>query len=604
VKISIASGKGGTGKTTFSVNLAWALASAGHRVQLLDGDVEEPNAHLFVQPTFTEERDVKVRKPVWDAEKCTGCGICAKACTYNALAVVKGKVLIFNELCHACGVCSQVCPEGALREEPFVMGKVRMAPDCGAFFFADGLLNVGEASAPTVVKELKRSIDLEAISILDAAPGTGCPVVEAVDGADVAILVTEPTPFGLHDLQLAIGLTLKMGVPTGLVINRSDGHDPLIAEYAEAIGVPIVGRILFERKYAEAYSRGEVLADVFPELRQNMLAIYEQIKPLAGTVAPPVPVSSALEVGAQRLIKYEKGESDSFQELAVISGKGGTGKTTITASLIQLAEQVVLADNDVDAADLHLLLNPRVCESHDFCGGLKAEIDSTTCIGCGVCANACHFDAINVHAAQPSVYRVDDLACEGCSLCKHVCPVDAVTMRDVFTGKWYVSETPCGPMVHAALGIAEENSGKLVTQVRKHAAEQAQDLRYERIIADGPPGTSCPVIASISGVDRVLIVTEPTVSGVHDLKRVLELCRHFGVPAAVAINKADLNGEQVQRIHQMATEMDTLVVGEIPFDRTVHNALMDGKTILDYARNSPAAQAILALWDNIKNGRK
>jgi len=203
--LTVASGKGGTGKTTFSVNLAYALAQRGERVRLLDCDVEEPNDHLFVKPHFTEERDVTVPKPVWDANKCTACGKCAKACHYNAIAVVKKKVLIFNELCHSCGVCTYVCPEGALSERDAKIGIVQAAPGHKPFFFAHGLLNIGEALAPNVVRAVKEHLDPQAINIIDASPGTACPVIEAVRGADAALLVTEPTPFGLNDLKLAVG---------------------------------------------------------------------------------------------------------------------------------------------------------------------------------------------------------------------------------------------------------------------------------------------------------------------------------------------------------------------------------------------------------------
>jgi len=185
MKITIASGKGGTGKTTFATNLAWTLAQAGQNIQLMDADVEEPNAHLFLNPDFEEMQPVHVKKPIWNEELCTDCGACAEACTYNALAVVNGKVLVFNELCHACGVCSHVCPTNALTEQPFEMGKVRIAPTSAGFFFADGLLNVGEPSAANVVKALNKMVNPDAVRIMDAAPGTGCPVVEAVEGADV-----------------------------------------------------------------------------------------------------------------------------------------------------------------------------------------------------------------------------------------------------------------------------------------------------------------------------------------------------------------------------------------------------------------------------------
>jgi len=290
--ITIASGKGGTGKTTFAVNLAYALAQRGDNVRLLDCDVEEPNDHLFVRPEFTEEKPVTVPKPVWDQIKCTACGKCADACHYNAIAVVKGKVLIFNELCHSCGVCSYVCPEGALSDRDATIGIVQAAPGHQPFHFAHGLLNIGEALAPNVVRAVKKHLDPMVITIIDASPGTACPVVEAVAGADAALLVTEPTPFGLNDLKLAVGLTLKLGVPTGIIVNRSDGEDRIIADYAAEVGLPIAGRIPFRRDYAEAYSEGGILVEQFPELRGNLLNIYDHL----ATATPPEPVESVLEL--------------------------------------------------------------------------------------------------------------------------------------------------------------------------------------------------------------------------------------------------------------------------------------------------------------------
>lgn len=607
--LTVASGKGGTGKTTFAVNLAYALADreaakgdggAPREVRLLDCDVEEPNDHLFVRPAFTARDAVEVPKPVWDAVKCDGCGKCAAACHYNAIAVVKGKVLIFNELCHSCGTCAYVCPKGAITEAPVAIGSVEAAPDNQPFFFAHGTLNIGESLAPKVVAAVKRHVRPDAINILDAAPGTACPVVKAVEGSDVVLLVTEPTPFGLNDLKLAVGLTLKMRVPTGIVVNRSDGEDAIIADYARSVGLPIAGRIPFRRDYAEAYSGGAVLVERFPELRANLLAIFDHLQ----TALPPVPDDESFPLAAEGLPPFSTGTAGRTREVTVVSGKGGTGKTTVLASLAALAESKVLADNDVDAADLHLLLAPTVREQHEFSGSTKCTVDPAKCIGCGRCMAACHFDAIRFDGPASDVvgktYRVDPLACEGCGLCALVCPMDAIRGTPNITGRWYVSGTAYGPMAHAKLGIAEENSGRLVTQVRNRASTLAAELRHAFILGDGPPGTGCPVIASVTGADLVLLVTEPTVSGVHDLDRVLKLVAHFGIPSAVVINKADLNAEQVRRIEALATERGSRVIGRIPFDRAVNDALMAGRTVVEYGKG-PAVDAIRDIWTAMRN---
>ncbi|MFO8006448.1 MAG: ATP-binding protein [Candidatus Brocadiia bacterium] len=594
--ITIASGKGGTGKTTVAANLATVLAASAEvhgPVRLLDCDVEEPNDHLFVRPRFDRTEPVRVLKPVWDQDKCTGCGRCAEVCNYNALAVVKERVLFFPELCHACGACSFICPEGAMREELTRIGQVAEGRAEAGFAFGHGLLDVGESLAPDVVEAVKEQIEPDGITVIDASPGTACPVVEAVRGADVALLVTEPTPFGLNDLKLAVGLALKVGVPAGIVVNRSDGEDKLIQDYADEVGVPVVGRVPYRRAYAETYSRGDLLVDHHAELRSLLMDIYRRTMTVAAGPPQPVPheqqriePTRALETGEQ---------AGPRSELTVISGKGGTGKTTVTASLASLLDDRVLADADVDAADMHLLLQPQVVEARDFVGGWSARIVSDQCTACGRCAELCHFDAIEPVTEQggsgPSHYQVNELLCEGCGLCRYVCPVDAIDVSAAVTGQRFVSRTPYGLLSHARLGIAEENSGKLVTAVRGRAQDLTGPAAGMRIVADGSPGTGCPVIASISGVDTALIVTEPTVSGVHDLERVLELVEHFRVRPLICINKCDLNAEQAERIRRLARERGAEVVGEIPFDEEVNRTLMAGQ-ILSEGGEGPAAEAV------------
>ncbi len=611
MKIVIASGKGGTGKTTFAVNLAYVLAQRGETVRLFDCDVEEPNDHLFVKPEFTESQTVTVLKPVLDVSKCNGCGKCAKECNYNAIAVVKGKVLIFNELCHSCGVCSYVCPQHALSERLTPIGKVISAPSNPAlalgagkpFYFAYGILNIGEALAPSVVDAVKLHIDPNAVNILDASPGTACPVVKALEGADVAVLLTEPTPFGLNDLKLAAAMTIEMGIPTGIVVNRSDGKDEIISQYTEAADIPIIGRIPFKREYAETYSGGHILVERHLELAENLLHIYDNIKDLKGAKVPPPPPLEEFAVSSDETVPFVSGTADGYKEITIISGKGGTGKTTITASFAVLARNSILADNDVDAADLHLLLTPKVREAHPFIGGRKAEIDAGRCNACGTCAAACHFNAIRFDGKENDIvsrtYRIDSFACEGCGFCRLVCPIHAIQAEPSVTGQWFVSATEYGPMIHARLGIAEENSGRLVTCVRNRAAHMADELCLDKILNDGPPGTGCPVIASVSGTDLALIVTEPTVSGVHDMERVLQLAAHFRVPALIVINKADLNAEQTERIVRIAAQHNSCVIGRIPFDRSVNAALMAGQTVIDYGA-SVAADEIRNVWKEVQ----
>ena len=280
-----------------------------------------------------------------------------------------------------------------------------------------------------------------------------------------------------------------------------------------------------------------------------------------------------------------------MKELVVISGKGGTGKTTLMAAFASLTKNKVLCDADVDAADLHLIMDPTTEERHDFQSGHTAIINPEKCTECGLCRELCRWNAID------EGYRVDPIACEGCGVCFYFCPEEAIDFPMNTCGEWYRSETRFGPMVHARLGIAEENSGKLVTLVRQEAKKLAEKNDLDLILTDGPPGVGCPVIASLGGASAVLIVTEPTVSGKHDMERVAELAAFFKVPAMVCINKFDLNVDASGQIEAFVKDKGLSFVGRIPFDPAFTKAMVQGQTIFEYDGLSQAGEAVRELWD-------
>jgi len=285
-----------------------------------------------------------------------------------------------------------------------------------------------------------------------------------------------------------------------------------------------------------------------------------------------------------------------MKELVVISGKGGTGKTSLTAAFAVLAEHPVVADCDVDAADLHLVLEPRVREKHEFRSGNEAIIRTDACTGCGLCAELCRFEAVKADEGPGSSreYSIDPVSCEGCGVCVRFCPAGAIGFPEALCGNWMVSDTRCGPMVHARLGVAAENSGKLVTTVRKEARRIADEGGHGLILVDGPPGIGCPVIASVTGASCLLAVTEPTVSGEHDLERVLSLARHFDLPAAVCVNKWDLNEEMTERIEERAMESGALPAGRIRYDGAFTRAQIGARTAVEVSCG--AADDIMDVW--------
>jgi MinD superfamily P-loop ATPase len=287
------------------------------------------------------------------------------------------------------------------------------------------------------------------------------------------------------------------------------------------------------------------------------------------------------------------------KELVVISGKGGTGKTSIVASFAALADKVVLADCDVDAADLHLVLEPKVIRRENFSGGKRARIMSDLCTACGKCEELCRFDAILSDGPGNDrverTFRIDPIACEGCGVCAWFCAEKAIEFGPVVNGEWYVSETRHGPMVHAKLGIAEENSGKLVSTVRREASRLAEQRGLDLVLIDGSPGIGCPVIASVAGATLVLIVTEPTVSGRHDLERVADLARHFGIPAMVCVNKWDLNPQMAAEIETQARGRGLTVAGRVRYDQAVTAAQIHRQAVVEYQKDG-CADDVRRLW--------
>jgi MinD superfamily P-loop ATPase len=289
------------------------------------------------------------------------------------------------------------------------------------------------------------------------------------------------------------------------------------------------------------------------------------------------------------------------KQLVILSGKGGTGKTTVAAALAHLASQelaIVLADADVDAANLELVLDPVRQEKQDFMSGQIAEIDAEACVACGICAEVCRFDAVMRKGV--GAYVIDALACEGCASCAYQCPEGAIRMQEQQAGMWFRSDTRFGPLLHAHLFAGRENSGKLVTMVKQQGRRQGMDAGAELLVVDGPPGIGCPVISASAGADMALHVVEPTISGVHDLERIMATTDHFGVPSLVVINKADLNPARCEEIAAFCAEQGVQVVGQIPYDTVVTEAMVQGQPVTAYT-DGPVAEALEELWSRLRD---
>ena len=595
MQIAVASGKGGTGKTLVATNLAVVLGAA-----YVDCDVEGANGHLFLKPLIAEQRPAEAAVP-HATDDCTGCGACARACRFGAIAALKTGVLVFNELCHSCGACLQVCPADALHWTSQRLGQVRTGTyrigRAPVLPFADGELAIGQVRASAVIEQVKAAVAEAPHAVLDCPPGCSCAVAEAVRGADLCLLVTEPTPFGLSDLEKALGLVRYLGIPHAVILNRSDLAGTDVPAFCRKHGVPIVMELRHDMAVARACAEGRLVAVEMAPYRRSFETLAEAIDSKVLDVCP-APSDMArhdvvlAEDGLPGVAVTADADGCRAVKVAIVSGKGGTGKTSLAASLAALRSPIAVADADVDAANLHLLLRPTDETPTPFSGAYVALIDPEKCRGCGVCANECRFEAITLTPRA----TVDPLRCEGCGLCALVCPLadapDEMPVRIVprLSGHAYAGTAAAGPMARGELLPGGEASGKLVTLVRTLAESRAADARAEWVLIDASPGTGCPVNAALAGCGFAIIVTEPTQGALHDLERAMDLTAWFGVRAAVVINKSDIWPHMAEHICAACRSRGTEVIGHVPFDPQVPENLSRG--VIPVLGDGPGAAAL------------
>jgi len=601
MKIVITSGKGGVGKTFIATCMADVLTEK-LQVSFIDCDVEAPNAHLFLKPDNIESQP-QYRSCVesMDPQKCDLCGKCAKACYFNAIVVGKESAMTFPELCRWCGSCQIVCPNDAIKVGRRRIGDL-YSGRVGQIDLSWATLQAGAGGMTVTLIEKLKEKNTGGLTIYDSPPGTSCPVVHTVRGADCVVLVTDPTRFGLHDLKLSVRMCRSMDIQPFVIINRRGTGD--IAElknWCDRQELQIIGSIPDRRDIAECYSSGKLATQHMPDIRKMFGSIADTLLSLPKSVKKTNLDKTEATVFISEPINPSVTEQSippqSPVEIAVVSGKGGSGKTSLSACFAQLAKTTVV-DCDVDAADLHLLFEPKVIECQDFVGGRKMQIDPQTCVSCGLCFNICRFDAIR--KTDNGLYAVIEDNCEGCGACMQACPAGAVVMEPSTDGRWYFSNIRTGKMSHATLSPGRENSGKLVTLIRKKAAAGYSSCDSKGpIVLDGAPGTGCPVIASIGGTKFAVLVTEPTVSGMHDLQRIYELTKHFGIPAGIVINKADINLKVSRNIEQFAKENNIPILGKLPYTLLFTDAQQQGQTLLEYADNTQITKQIRVIWKTI-----
>lgn len=599
MKIAITSGKGGSGKTFIATHLARELAQL-KPTEYIDCDVEAPNGYLFLKPDNIQETpEACTCIESIDMDKCILCGKCAKTCYSRAILAGRESMMVFPELCRYCAACEVVCPQNAMIKGSRPMGSSFTGT-------ADNIklnwakLATGAGGLTVKLIDGLTSKATSEIVLLDSPPGTSCPVVHTVQDADIVVLAADATEFGQHDLKLSVAMCREMNIEPTLIINRIGiGDIDKLRKYCQKEKLSVLGEICDSREIASYYSKGQLAGDFIPELKQTFKQMAQKL--IDHNVAPGQTKGQAdLRAGIylaepnQRKDADARAENNSdAREIAVLSGKGGTGKTSLAACLAQLSG-IMSADCDVDAADLHLLLKPDIQTCSEFIGGKVMQIDQSRCRPCGDCKYICQYNAVERTGSYG--YSIDQDKCEGCGACLELCPQKAISARPSIDGRLYMSNTRFGKMSHATLAPSRENSGKLVTTVRNQALAT---VKGSTIIIDGSPGTGCPVIASIGGVSYVVLVTEPTVSGLHDLGRIGDLCRHFKVKAGVVVNKADLNSDMTAAIEDYTRNNNMTLLGNLNYSNDFNAAQQAGKTILEYAPTGEIAGQVKEIWNTI-----
>lgn len=624
MKIAVLSGKGGTGKTFVATNLAAVLPSAVYA----DCDVEEPNGHIFLHPSSLASETVFVPVPVVNAERCTACRACVDFCRYNALALIGGTIKVFEDICHNCGGCSLVCPEKAITEKGRAIGTVNSGTFGKGRFFS-GLLNPGEASGVPVIEAVLNNVEEVAHDnvVIDCPPGSACVVMESIKNADFCLLVAEPTLFGAHNLHMVHELVTLFKKPYAVLLNKNiPGTDNPSSRYCQRFHLPILGEIPYLEDVARMNAKGDLAVkesalahELFTGIARTILdrardktarKTHHETRDVSAKACetcadtgtseaidnPTNTGNSATTSGSTTGNAYSTaphrttGGGPAMKQLLVLSGKGGTGKTTVASAFIAMSSARACADCDVDAPNLHFVMNNLpVAETEPFYGLEVAHIDAKSCDSCGLCQQYCRFGAIVKGTGNAPSHVVNTPACEGCGVCESVCPQKAIAMVRDQAGEMTLHRGNETVFSTARLKMGKGNSGLLVTQVKRRMQANTSPGTPLAII-DGSPGIGCPVIASLNNVHMVLLVVEPTLSGISDMKRVVATARRFSLPMAVCVNRHTISDHNTAAIERLCHEQGLYFAGKIPYDPQVVQAINCGRPIMDF--DCPASRSL------------